>query len=67
MEKKANMITLQCGKQTKEFEVNHAERILRMPKNGGWKLPDNSPYQLDKNNGLITKSNRGGNTETSKG
>lgn len=51
------MITLQCEGVAKEFEVNHAERILRMPKNGGWKLPDNSPYQLDKNNGLITKRN----------
>lgn len=32
---------------TKEFEISHAERILRMPNNGGWRLSDDSRYQFD--------------------
>lgn len=39
------------------LEISHAERVLQMPKNGGWKLPENSPYKLDKN-GIVKKSNK---------
>lgn len=46
------------AKKTTEFEINHAERILRMPKNGGWQLPEGSPYQLDKKNGFIRRENK---------
>ena len=42
-----------------EFEINHAERILRAPENGGWKLPDNSPYQFDYYNGINKRTNQG--------
>jgi hypothetical protein len=42
-----------------EFEINHAERILRAPENGGWKLPDNSPYQFDYYNGITKRTNHG--------
>lgn len=42
-----------------EFEINHAERILRAPENGGWKLPDNSPYQFDYYNGITKRTNQG--------
>ena len=42
-----------------EFEINHAERILRAPDNGGWKLPDNSPYQFDYYNGITKRTNQG--------
>jgi hypothetical protein len=38
-----------------ELEINHAERLLNMPNNGGWKLPKDTPYKLEKN-GLIKKS-----------
>lgn len=54
-----NMVVLQCGDNLQEFEVNHAERILRMPNNGGWKLPEDSSLKLDKANGLISKRNKG--------
>lgn len=43
----------------REFEINHAERILRAPENGGWKLPDNSPYQFDYYNGITKRTNQG--------
>jgi len=59
MEKKGtNSVVLQCGDKTQEFEVNHAERILRMPNNGGWELPSDSNLQLDKVNGLTSKRNK---------
>ena len=43
----------------REFEINHAERILRSPENGGWKLPDNSPYQFDYYNGITKRTSQG--------
>jgi hypothetical protein len=42
-----------------EFEINHAERILRAPENGGWKLPENSPYQFDYYNGITKRTSQG--------
>ena len=47
------------GDKRQEFEINHAERILRMPDNGGWHLPDDSNYLMDEVNGLTSKRNKG--------
>lgn len=54
---KPNKVVLSDGSNntTQEFDINHAERILRMPNNGGWTLPENSPYQFDNQNGLTIK------------
>lgn len=41
------------------FELGHAERLLRMPNNGGWTLPEKSPFQFDPTNGIRPKSNQG--------
>lgn len=41
------------------LEIDHAERILRMPNNGGWKLPDDSPYQFDYYDGITKRTNQG--------
>lgn len=51
-----------------ELEISHAERLLKMPNNGGWELPKNSIYKLDKN-GIIKKSDNGNtkNSEEQKG
>lgn len=49
--------------KTQGFDINHAERILRMPNNGGWRLPANSPYQFDYYDG-ITKRTSQGNSAT---
>lgn len=56
MKERVNVVELTTGKDTRVFEINHAERILRMPQNGGWKLPEDSPFKFDKNNGI--KRNR---------
>lgn len=61
---RTNRVVLQAGDKTQEFEVNHAERILRMPNNGGWRLPDDSNYQMDEVNGLTSKRNTGKNKKS---
>ena len=43
---------------TEEYEINHAERILRMPNNGGWQLPENSQYKFDFNDGIGYRENK---------
>ena len=43
---------------TDEFEIKHAERLLRMPNNGGWRLPDDSEYKFDFDNGIGRKRNK---------
>ena len=40
-----------------ELEVGHAERLLRMENNGGWKLPENSPFTFSVENGITKRSN----------
>ena len=39
----------------REFDIDHAERILRM-KNSGWQLPKNSEFELI--NGTISRRNQ---------
>ena len=56
---RTNRVVLQVGDKRQEFEINHAERILRMPDNGGWRLPDDSNYQMDEVNGLTSKRYKG--------
>ena len=45
------------------FEINHAERLLRMPNNGGWQLPEDSPYYFDLKNGIGYKQTKNGSTK----
>lgn len=45
----------------KYFDVDHAERILRMPINGGWKLADER-FVFDLENGITTKRNKAKDT-----
>lgn len=53
---KTKSITLEAGDRQQDFEISHAERILRMPNNGGWKLTDKSNYEFDQKNGLTRKT-----------
>lgn len=46
MNAKTTTVTLVANDVTREFELSHAERLLRMPKNGGWHLPDNSKFEF---------------------
>lgn len=50
---KTTTVTLTCPScGDREFEVSHAERLLRMQKNGGWQLKGND-YELK--DGFITR------------
>lgn len=46
---KVTRVTLECGSGVQDFELSHAERLLNMRNNGGWKLPDNSEYEFKDN------------------
>lgn len=43
---------------TEEFEITHAEALLRMPNNGGWVLPEKSKFQFDLENGITRKRDK---------
>jgi len=60
MDNRASKITLVVDSTNvkQDFEVNHAERLLRMPDNGGWKLPEDSKYQFDKVNGIKRRQHK---------
>ncbi len=54
---KTTMITLNCpALGDRQFEVSHAERLLAMPINGGWHLPENSKYVYE--NGSIARRHK---------
>ncbi len=57
---KQTIVTLENEtlKTTLDFEVSHAERLLKMPNNGGWQLPENSKFEFDKENGRRDKRNK---------
>ena len=55
----ATRITLQVGDVLTDFEASHAERILQLPNNGGWHLPEDSGYQFDEINGITARRNTG--------
>lgn len=48
---KKTTVLLECPQlnTVREFEVTHAERLLRMPNNGGWRLPEESEFEFYKN------------------
>lgn len=57
--KPGSIVTLETANGTKQdFEINHAERILRHP-DSGWKLPEDSPYQFDYYDGITKRTNQG--------
>lgn len=58
MNAKTTKVALQCDALgvTQDFEITHAERLLKMQNNGGWVLPKNSDYIFE--NGTINKRNK---------
>jgi len=54
MNAKTTTVTLVANGVTREFELTHAERLLRMPNNGGWQLPQDSKFEFI-DNGLRRK------------
>lgn len=57
--RKPTMITLVVPERgmKREFDIDHAERLLRMENNGGWQLPEDSNFNFDFANGLKQKTN----------
>ena len=51
MNAKTTTVTLVANGVARDFELSHAERLLNMPNNGGWHLPENSKFEYV-NNGL---------------
>ena len=49
MNAKTTTVTLVANGVTQEFELSHAERILRMRNNGGWTLPKQSNFEFTDN------------------
>lgn len=60
MKAKTTYVLLVAGEQKREFEFTHAERLLRMPNNGGWHLPEESKFEFV-NDGLQRKRDKKGN------
>lgn len=46
MKAKITAVSLVANGIKREFEFAHAERLLRMPNNGGWRLPENSKFEF---------------------
>lgn len=57
MNAKTTTVTLVANGVTRQFEISHAERLLRMPNNGGWELPANSNYEFI-DNGIRRRGNK---------
>lgn len=66
MTAKVTKVVLECPTlgTTEEFEINHAERLLRMPNNGGWRLPEKTPFEFCRENGIRYRTHKKGNTGT---
>lgn len=62
MSAKTTTVTLEVNGVTREFEFSHAERLLRMPHNGGWHLPKNSKFEFV-NYGLQRRQDKGKDSE----
>lgn len=64
--KKTTVVLQTADGTTETFEINHAERILRLANNGGWSLPENSPFKFDRTNGIEIRGTKGGNKSPEK-
>lgn len=50
-------ILLTANGVSQVFDIDHAERLLGMPHNGGWVIPEDSKFIYT--NGIITRKNKG--------
>lgn len=55
---KSTNVTLVVEKHgyKRDFAIEHAERLLSLANNGGWQLPENSPFVYS--NGTIERRNK---------
>jgi hypothetical protein len=52
---KRTVVKLEANGRVVEFEPDHAERLLRMPNNGGWKIAKGEKLELTENGFKPTK------------
>lgn len=66
MAAKVTKVVLECPtlNTIEEFEITHAERLLWMPNNGGWQLPEKTVFEFSKENGIRYKAHKKGNNGT---
>jgi hypothetical protein len=58
MAERITHVELQARGKKQTFEINHAERILRMTNNGGWQLPVGSAFEFSLKNGIKQRENK---------
>lgn len=58
-------VILEANGHMESFDVAHAERLLRMPNNGGWHLPTNSPFKLTKD-GITVRGDKTSDKKSAK-
>lgn len=63
MEAKMTTIRLQVGDRIEAFDAEHAERLLRMPINGGWHVAPDEKVEFTEN-GFRPKKNRRGDSSS---
>lgn len=51
---------------TQLYEISHADRLLRMLKNGGWELPKDSQYKFSVENGIEYRRDKKANNREQK-
>lgn len=62
--KPGSYVVLETAEGTQqEFDIDHAERILRTPDNGGWRLPEDSIYKFDYYDGITRRADKRDNQE----
>lgn len=59
MRGKVTTINLQVGDIVRAFDAEHAERLLRMRYNGGWRIADGEKVELTENGFRPVKDKRG--------
>ncbi len=65
---KYTMVTLEAphsdgSVETQEFNVIHAENILKLGERSGWRLPKDSPWGFNPKEGLYKKQKKNDNSK----
>ena len=50
--RKSEKIKLKAGDNVKSFSAEQAEKILRMPRQGGWAIAEPEKYTFTRENGI---------------
>ena len=66
MQERIKKVVLEAGEVRREFEITHAEKLLRMPNNGGWHFPQGSDFEITEQNGVELRRNKESNKKSEK-